>query len=128
MTDPRYMREGVDFALGKVTEEIGEFLAEMAAIQSRMAVVLFAVGKTQRWGLKSVNPELPPEEQETNEEMLFTSTAELYVYLMDRFEDLVTEKKDVMDALQNLAKEIAVANGEVTREEWDAAREVMGHA
>jgi hypothetical protein len=28
--------------------------------------VLQAIGKTIRWGLESVNPELPPEQQESN--------------------------------------------------------------
>ena len=38
--------------LGYLIEECGE--------------VLSAVGKAQRWGLESFNPELPDEEQETN--------------------------------------------------------------
>jgi NTP pyrophosphatase (non-canonical NTP hydrolase) len=38
--------------LGYLVEECGE--------------VLQAVGKTIRWGLESVNPELPPEQQESN--------------------------------------------------------------
>ena len=50
--DPKYMRHGVDFAVGCVVEECGELQA--------------ALGKTLRWGWHSVNPELPPAEQETN--------------------------------------------------------------
>jgi hypothetical protein len=38
--------------LGYLVEECGEVMA--------------AVGKTLRWGLESSNPELPPEERETN--------------------------------------------------------------
>lgn len=38
--------------LGYLVEECGEVQA--------------AVGKTLRWGLHSTNPELPPEQQETN--------------------------------------------------------------
>lgn len=38
--------------LGKLTEEAGEVLA--------------AVGKTERWGFASANPELPVEERELN--------------------------------------------------------------
>jgi len=38
--------------LGYLIEECGE--------------VMSAVGKGVRWGLESYNPELPPEEQETN--------------------------------------------------------------
>lgn len=52
MTDPKYMRPGLDFAVGKAIEEAGEFLA--------------AMGKTLRWGWQSYNPELPPAERETN--------------------------------------------------------------
>lgn len=52
MTDSKYMRPGLDFAVGKATEEVGEFLA--------------AIGKTLRWGWSSVNPELPRAEQESN--------------------------------------------------------------
>lgn len=52
MTDPRYMRPGLDFAVGKAIEECGEVCA--------------ALGKTLRWGWYSVNPELPQEQQEPN--------------------------------------------------------------
>ena len=52
MTDPKYMRPGLDFAVGKAVEELGE-------LQS-------AIGKTMRWGWLSANPELPLDEQESN--------------------------------------------------------------
>ena len=52
MTDPRYMRPGLDFARGKAMEELGELQA--------------ALGKSLRWGWESVNPELPHSEQESN--------------------------------------------------------------
>lgn len=52
MTDPKYMRPGLGFAQGKAIEEAGEFLA--------------AMGKTQRWGWDSFNPELPISKRETN--------------------------------------------------------------
>jgi hypothetical protein len=58
-----YLRPGFDFALAHAIEEAGEFLA--------------AAGKTQRWGRDSVNPELPPEQQETNEEWLAREMADL---------------------------------------------------
>lgn len=51
-----YLRPGFDFTLAHAIEEAGEFLA--------------AAGKTQRWGRQSYNPELPPEERETNEAWL----------------------------------------------------------
>jgi len=52
MTDPKYMRRGLDFAVGKAIEECGELCA--------------ALGKTLRWGWQSVNPELPKDQQEMN--------------------------------------------------------------
>jgi|SRR5581483_6944959 len=52
MTDPKYMRPGLPFAVGKTVEELGELNA--------------ALGKTLRWGWDSVNPELPQHQRETN--------------------------------------------------------------
>lgn len=46
----------VDKALAHLIEEMGE--------------VLCAAGKTQRFGLDSYNPLLPPEQRETNEQWL----------------------------------------------------------
>jgi hypothetical protein len=46
------MRSGLNFAVGKAIEEMGECIA--------------ALGKTLRWGWHSGNPELPPEQQERN--------------------------------------------------------------
>lgn len=53
MTQQKYMRPGLDFAVGKAVEELGELQA--------------AIGKTLRWGWNSTNPELPPAERETNQ-------------------------------------------------------------
>lgn len=63
MSDPRYLRPGAPFALAHVVEECGEVLA--------------AAGKCQRWGMDSVNPELPPAEQETNRDWLLRELADL---------------------------------------------------
>lgn len=63
MTDQKYMRPGLPFAMGKAIEEAGEFLA--------------AIGKTQRWGWESVNPELPSGEQEPNAEWVRREMADL---------------------------------------------------
>lgn len=52
MTDPKYMRPGLPFAVGKAVEELGE-------LQS-------ALGKTLRWGWSSANPELPRQDQVPN--------------------------------------------------------------
>lgn len=57
MSDPRFLQDGFDKQLSHAIEECGEFLA--------------AAGKTQRWGRNSVNPLLPPEQQETNEAWLW---------------------------------------------------------
>lgn len=63
MTDPKYMRPGLDFAVGKAIEEAGEFLA--------------AMGKTLRWGWSSVNPELSRHEQEPNASWVRREIADL---------------------------------------------------
>ena len=63
MSNSKYLRPGFDFALAHVVEECGEVLA--------------AAGKTQRWGRHSVNPELPPEQQESNEEWLMRELGDL---------------------------------------------------
>jgi len=52
MSDKRFLQKGWTKTLAHLVEECGEVLA--------------AAGKTQRWGLWSVNPLLPTEEQETN--------------------------------------------------------------
>lgn len=49
--------------LGYLVEECGEVLA--------------AVGKTQRWGFDSVNPELPEGDQETNRAWLLRELRDL---------------------------------------------------
>lgn len=52
MADPKYLREGYHFAIGRLVEELGELQA--------------ALGKLLRWGPESYNPELPESERETN--------------------------------------------------------------
>lgn len=63
MTDPKYMRPGLDFAVGKTIEEAGELQA--------------ALGKTLRWGWASYNPELPVEKRETNRDWVRREIADL---------------------------------------------------
>ncbi len=53
MTNPKYMRPGLEFAVGKAVEEMGELQA--------------AIGKSLRWGWNSTNPELPVGDRETNQ-------------------------------------------------------------
>lgn len=52
MTDSKYMRPGLEFAIGKAVEEMGELQQ--------------ALGKTIRFGWSSTNPELPDCEQVSN--------------------------------------------------------------
>ena len=52
MTDQKYMRPGLTFAVGKTVEECGELCA--------------ALGKTIRWGWNSYNPELPSDKRVFN--------------------------------------------------------------
>lgn len=63
MTEAKYLQDGFDKKLSHVIEECGEFLA--------------AVGKTQRWGAFSVNPELPREMQEFNVDWLWREMMDL---------------------------------------------------
>lgn len=52
----KYLRKGFDAALAHAIEEAGEFIA--------------SAGKTDRFGLFMVNPELPPDQQETNHDWM----------------------------------------------------------
>lgn len=63
MTDQKYMRPGLPFAMGKAVEEAGEFLA--------------AMGKTMRWGWWSYNPELPASKRESNADWVRREIADL---------------------------------------------------
>jgi len=77
--NPKYLRPGFDFALAHAIEEAGEFLA--------------AAGKSLRWGLDSVNPELPAEEQETNAAWLFRELEDLQGAL-ERLKPLIDCEKE----------------------------------
>jgi hypothetical protein len=59
MADPRYLRGGFDFQVAHVNEECGE-------VATALGGIVAAIGKAGRWGWESVNPELPPEQQEAN--------------------------------------------------------------
>ena len=63
MSDKRFLQKGFTKQLAHLVEECGE--------------VLSAAGKTQRWGLDSVNPLLPPSEQETNGDWLLRELQDL---------------------------------------------------
>ncbi|HEX8419436.1 MAG TPA: hypothetical protein VF638_05425 [Sphingomonas sp.] len=77
MAAPQYLFAGFDFALAHAIEEAGEFIA--------------AAGKTQRFGRASVNPELPADRQETNEDWLVRELADLRGGL-DRLEIAIAQE------------------------------------
>lgn len=62
-SNPRYAPHDLKGALGYLTEECGEVLA--------------AIGKTQRWGPLSYNPELPISERESNKAWLLRELHDL---------------------------------------------------
>lgn len=63
MSDPKCLQLGVDKQLAHLVEEMGEALA--------------AAGKTQRWGLRSYNPEPPDAEREYNWDWLCREMADV---------------------------------------------------
>ena len=79
MTQQRYMRAGVDFAVGKTVEELGELQA--------------ALGKTLRWGWDSYNPELPQAERETNESWVRREIADVRGALDNLEKELAAEHR-----------------------------------
>lgn len=68
MSDPKYLQDGLDAQAAHVVEEAGEVLKELGDL-------LAAIGKTKRWGWKSVNPELPPHQREKNLDWVRRATA-----------------------------------------------------
>jgi NTP pyrophosphatase (non-canonical NTP hydrolase) len=60
---PKYEPRTLSEKLGYLVEECGEVMA--------------AVGKTFRWGLWSVNPELPKDQQECNRDWILRELADL---------------------------------------------------
>lgn len=63
MTDTRFLQDALDKRIAHLVEECGEVCA--------------AAGKTLRWGPDSVNPLLPPEQQETNRDWLLRELTDL---------------------------------------------------
>ena len=93
MTDSKYMRPDLDFALGKAIEEAGEFLA--------------AAGKALRFGWDSYNPEFPPEDRATNELWVRQQLGDLSGALLNLVEELDARKR----GKTTLAEEAAVIQG-----------------
>lgn len=88
MSDPQFLQEGFDKQLAHVVEECGEVLA--------------AAGKTQRWGIHSVNPLL------NQDDFLFGET---------NIQWLSRELLDLQQAISRLQAtmmelQVAVAKGE----------------
>jgi hypothetical protein len=69
--DNRFLQEGVDKKILHAAEECCELGA--------------ALMKAARWGLNSVNPLLPPEQQETNRDWIFREMKDVRATL-DRLE------------------------------------------
>lgn len=84
MTNPKYMRPGLPFAIGKAIEEAGELLS--------------ALGKTQRWGWDSYNPELPPSQRESNEAWVRREIADVRGALDNLEREMTNEAMREMDA------------------------------
>ena len=76
MSNLKYIRHDFGSVIGHLVEECGEVLA--------------ASGKLLRWGPNSVNPELPPEQQETNRDWLLRE--------LDDLEDLIARARAALEA------------------------------
>jgi hypothetical protein len=104
MTQERYMRPGLDFAVGKAIEELGELQVELSLQQAALGRMQQSLGKTLRWGWASVNPELQRHEQESN--AIWVRREIKQVRLMLNSMGLQGEIRDVREALDNLEKEM----------------------
>lgn len=74
MTQQKYMLPGLNFAVGKAVEELGELQA--------------ALGKTIRWGWESFNPELPLEDRELNESWVRREIADVQGALLNLLNEM----------------------------------------
>jgi len=101
MSDPRFLQKGFDKRLAHLVEEIGELQVELGGI-------LAAAGKTQRWGVWSVDPTIPPADRETN-----------LAWLRRKMSDAYREMADVHEAIARL--EISIVE-EFTGGEMPAGR------
>jgi hypothetical protein len=79
---PRFIRPGVTFNAAHAAEEAGELVA--------------ALGKLLRWGPDSYNPDLPPEQRETNIEWVRREYADLRE-AMSRLELAMVEERSRND-------------------------------
>lgn len=84
MSDPRFLQEGYKAQSAHVVEEIGEVMCVLGDLAA-------AIGKAGRWGLESFNPDLEPEDQETNRAWIMRAMAKVR-----------PELKDVVEAIERL--------------------------
>ncbi len=61
--DNRFITQNLDDNLAHLSEECGELIIELARL-------IAAIGKTQRFGVESVNPLLANADQETNKDWI----------------------------------------------------------
>lgn len=101
MSEQKYIQKGFDKTLAHFIEECGECLA--------------AAGKTQRWGLESVNPELSPEQQETNKDWLIREIKDLKS-VINRLEQELGLTPSVNDLVDDLKTILNHAKG--VKYEW----------
>ena len=80
MTQQKYMRPGLNFAVGKAVEELGELQA--------------ALGKTLRWGWDSYNPDLPPPQREKNKDWVRREIADVRGALDNLEHELILKSED----------------------------------
>jgi NTP pyrophosphatase (non-canonical NTP hydrolase) len=77
---PEYEPKTTEQKLGYVVEECGEVLA--------------AIGKAQRWGLESFNPEIPIEERVTNRDWILRELIDLKAGIDKLRKDLVNNRPE----------------------------------
>ena len=81
---------------------------KMAHLVEECGEVMAAVGKSLRWGLNSVNPELPVSEQETNRDWILRELADLELAISNVKEMLsinsYAASKDLFTTLQDKLK------------------------
>ena len=77
MSDKRFLQDGFEKRLSHAVEECGEFIA--------------AAGKTQRWGVWSVDPTIPEHERITNLVWLKLEMGDIRQAL-DRLEEAIKQE------------------------------------
>lgn len=86
----------IQHKLGYLVEECGEVMA--------------AAGKSIRWGLDSVNPELPPEQQETNAQWLKREFRDLKyaIHLMESHFSEIEKLEQAIEATKENSDAVSI--------------------